>query len=65
MPSSGLSVARWIFWRERLEEMNRCGNEEVAPLALKAWKTMKFWGERIESREGAKQDMEWYYKGKQ
>ncbi|TGO65515.1 hypothetical protein BCON_0002g01000 [Botryotinia convoluta] len=54
MPDSGFSVARWIFWRDRFEEISRCGNEEVAPLALKAWKTMKFWGERIESRDGTK-----------
>ncbi|KAF7904197.1 hypothetical protein EAF00_001531 [Botryotinia globosa] len=65
MPNSGFSAARWIFWRDRLEEISRCRNEEVAPLASKAWKTMKFWGERIESIDGTKQDMEWYYKRKQ
>lgn len=57
-PNSGFSVARWIFWRDRLEELSRCGNEEVTQLALKAWKTMKFWGERIESMDGTRQDRE-------
>ncbi|KAF7960777.1 hypothetical protein EAE96_000450 [Botrytis aclada] len=58
MPSSGFSVARWMFWRERLEEISGCGDEDVAALAVKAWKTMKFWGERVESLGGTVQDME-------
>jgi hypothetical protein len=48
-PNSGFSVARWIFWRDRLEEISHCGDEEVAALASKAWGTMKCWGERIET----------------
>lgn len=48
-PNSGFSVARWIFWRGRLEEISHCEDEEVAPLALKALSTMKAWGERIET----------------
>lgn len=49
-PDSGFSVARWTFWRDRLEEISHCGDEEVAPLASKTWRTMKAWGERIETR---------------
>jgi hypothetical protein len=48
-PNSGFSVARWIFWRDRLEEISHCGDEEVAALASKTWRTMKCWGERIET----------------
>jgi hypothetical protein len=48
-PNSGFSVARWIFWRDRLEEISHCEDEEVAPLASKTWRTMKCWGERIET----------------
>jgi hypothetical protein len=46
---SGFSVERWRFWRDRLEEISRCEDEEVAQLAEKTRKTMKTWGERIES----------------
>jgi hypothetical protein len=49
MPKSGFSVARWTLWRDRLEEISHCEDEEVAPLALKTWRTMKAWGERIET----------------
>jgi hypothetical protein len=48
-PNSGFSVARWIFWRDRLEEISHCEDEGVAPLASKTWRTMKCWGERIET----------------
>ncbi|KAF7938903.1 uncharacterized protein EAE98_001240 [Botrytis deweyae] len=34
--SSGFSIARWIFWKKRLEELNRYRNKEIAPLTLKA-----------------------------
>jgi hypothetical protein len=51
IPSSGLSMARWIFWRDRLEELSRCGNEEVEQFALEALRTVKFWGGRIESMD--------------
>jgi hypothetical protein len=47
-PSSGFSVARWKFWRDRLEEISHCEDQEVAQLAEKSRKTMKTWGERIE-----------------
>jgi hypothetical protein len=49
VPNSGFSVARWMFWRDRLEEISHCEDEEVAPLASKTWRTMKAWGERIEA----------------
>ena len=49
MPNSGFSVARWTFWRDRLEEISHCEDEEVAPLASKTWRTMKAWSERIET----------------
>jgi hypothetical protein len=48
-PNSGFSVARWTFWRDRLEEISRCEDEEVAPLAYRMWRTMKGLGERIET----------------
>jgi hypothetical protein len=48
-PNSGLSVARWTFWRDRLEEISCCEDEEVAPLALKTWRIMKSWDGRIET----------------
>jgi hypothetical protein len=48
-PNSGFSVARWTFWRDQLEEISRCEDEEIAPLASKTWRTMKAWGERIEA----------------
>jgi len=48
-PNSGFIVARWAFWRDRLEEISRCGDEEVAPLAAKIWRTMKAWGQEIET----------------
>jgi hypothetical protein len=47
-PNSGFSVARWRFWRDRLEEISHCEDQEVAQLAEKTRKTMKTWGERIE-----------------
>jgi hypothetical protein len=46
--NSGFSVARWKFWRDRLEEISHCEDQEVAQLAEKTRKTMKTWGERIE-----------------
>jgi hypothetical protein len=49
MPSSGFSVARWTFWRDQLEEISHCEDEEVALLALKTWRIMKASGERIET----------------
>lgn len=61
-PDSGFSVARWTFWRDRLEEISHCEDEEVAPLASKMWRTMKAWGERIETMNNTKRDMTWAYK---
>jgi hypothetical protein len=46
--NSGFSVARWKFWRDRLEEICQCEDQEVAQLAEKMRKTMQYWGERIE-----------------
>jgi hypothetical protein len=60
--NSGFSVARWTFWRDRLEEISRYEDEEVGPLASKPWRTMKVWGGRIETKNGTKRDMEWAYK---
>jgi hypothetical protein len=48
-PNSGFSVARWMFWRDRLEEISRCEDEVVAPLALRTWRIMKGWDGRIET----------------
>jgi hypothetical protein len=48
-PNSGFSVARWTFWRDRLEEISHCEDEEVAAFASKMWRTMKSLGERIET----------------
>ena len=45
IPNSGFSVARWIVWRDRIEEFSRCGNGEVEQFALEALRTMKFWGD--------------------
>lgn len=50
-PSSGFSVARWKFWRDRLEEISHCEDQEVAQLAERMRKTMKTWGERIEGMD--------------
>ncbi|KAL6716761.1 hypothetical protein ACLMJK_006329 [Lecanora helva] len=54
VPTNGFSVARWGFWKERLEELSRCEDGEVAEVALRAFKMMKFWGERIEAMIGEK-----------
>jgi hypothetical protein len=61
-PDSGFSVARWTFWRDRLEEISHCEDEEIAPLASRMWRTMKSWGERIETMNNTKRDMTWAYK---
>ena len=50
-PKSGFSVARWTFWRDRLEQISHCEDDEVAPLASKTLRTMKAWGERIETTD--------------
>ncbi|KAH6639039.1 hypothetical protein C7974DRAFT_410033 [Boeremia exigua] len=50
-PDCGFSVARWTFWRDRLDEIRQCGDREVAQLAEKAHRTMKAWGERIETTD--------------
>ncbi|KAL3425794.1 hypothetical protein PVAG01_02585 [Phlyctema vagabunda] len=63
-PASGFSVARWEFWRNRLEDIICCGDDEIAQLALTAWKSIKFWGGRIESVDGTWQDIEWYHEKK-
>jgi len=54
MLNAGFGLDRWIFWRVLLKRDSCCGNEEIAPLALKAWKIMKFWGERVECMGGTK-----------
>jgi hypothetical protein len=48
-PNFGFSIARWNFWSDRLEEISHCDDEVVASLASKTWRTMKVWGERIET----------------
>jgi hypothetical protein len=50
-PNSGFSVARWKFWRDRLEEITQSEDQEVAQLAEKMRRTMKTWGERIEGMD--------------